>query len=227
MAAQSIRDRLVVAAFALFEERGFSATSVDDIAARAQVGRTTLFRHFGSKEALVFPDHDALLARAQRTLSEARGPSMKTAVIEVATDVFDHYLAEGDLARSRYRLTRSVPALKDYEVSTVAQYVRLFAKHLKRSEPAGWNTELSAELFANAVVSAHNFVLRRWLRGECAEPRTELAQALAKVATTAQSGADSHTAVIAFSTKESLESVVPRLRRALEESDAYNPPSKA
>lgn len=216
MAAESIRDRLVAAAFTLFEERGFAATSVDDIAAHAHVGRTTLFRHFRSKEALVFPDHDVLLARADDTLSGTDGPGMRTAVIGVATDVFEHYLSEGDLARSRYRLTRSVPALKDYEVSTVSQYVRMFAKHLKSTERPGWEAELGAELSANAIVTAHNFVLRRWLREECVEPRTELAQALAKATATAETGARLHTAVIAFSTTDPLESVVPRLREVLE-----------
>src|ERR1043165_2974344 len=60
----STRERLVSAAFELFEERGYEATSVDDIATRAGVGRTTAFRQFGSKEALIFPDHEALLRRA-------------------------------------------------------------------------------------------------------------------------------------------------------------------
>jgi AcrR family transcriptional regulator len=214
-ATQSIRNRLVEAAFTLFEEQGFKGTSVDDIAARAKVGRTTLFRHFGSKEALVFPDHDALLTRARRDLAAAPPSRAKSIVIEVATGVFDHYLSEGDLARVRYGLTRSVPALKDYETIAVSQYARLFTLHLKSADATGWDAALNAELFANAVVSAHNFVLRRWLREESAAPRKELADALARASALPSSGRD-ETTVVVLSTQESVESVVPRLRRALE-----------
>ena len=216
MVTGSVRDSLVEAALSLFEEKGFTATSVDDIAARAHVGRTTLFRHFGSKEALVFPDHDALLAMAQRRLSAAHPQHVRSVVIDVATTVFDHYLAEGDLARSRYRLTRTVPALRDYEVATVSRYVRLFTMHLKGADATSWDAELGAELYANSIVTAHNFVLRRWLRSESPAPRKELADAFAKASILPGSGNESRTAVVVLSTTDPVESVVPRLLRALE-----------
>ena len=44
------RERLIEAAFALFDERGFEETTVEDVAERAGVGRTTFFRAFKSKE---------------------------------------------------------------------------------------------------------------------------------------------------------------------------------
>jgi AcrR family transcriptional regulator len=49
-ALQSIRD----AALDLFIEKGFDATTVDEIAERAEVSRATFFRHFGSKGEVVF-----------------------------------------------------------------------------------------------------------------------------------------------------------------------------
>lgn len=55
----------------LFEEHGYDAVTMDAIAARAGVGRTTLFRLFGSKEGLIFPDHDALLQQLEQRLAAA------------------------------------------------------------------------------------------------------------------------------------------------------------
>ena len=47
-------DRLIDGALGLFVERGFAATSIEDIAAVAGIGRSSFFRYFDSKEAVVF-----------------------------------------------------------------------------------------------------------------------------------------------------------------------------
>lgn len=46
------RDQLVRVARAAFAERGFDGTSVEDIAARAQVSKPVVYEHFGGKEGL-------------------------------------------------------------------------------------------------------------------------------------------------------------------------------
>ncbi|MFJ8648877.1 TetR family transcriptional regulator [Streptomyces sp. NPDC093546] len=51
-AGTATRDRLLMAASALFAERGYERATVREIAARAGVNQALLFRHFGSKQAL-------------------------------------------------------------------------------------------------------------------------------------------------------------------------------
>jgi TetR/AcrR family transcriptional repressor of nem operon len=51
-AKPNARDKLMDAAFAVIREKGFSATSVDDLCRRAGVTKGAFFHHFASKEAL-------------------------------------------------------------------------------------------------------------------------------------------------------------------------------
>lgn len=52
---------IVEAADELFRAHGFENVSVTDIAARAEVGRTTFFRYFGDKAEVVFAHEQQLL----------------------------------------------------------------------------------------------------------------------------------------------------------------------
>lgn len=180
---QPVVDRLRHAAFELFAEAGYDATSVDAIAQRAGVGRTTFFRTFATKEAVIFPDHDALLGQVDARLAATGADSRQLALAEASGLVLRHYLDEGDLARSRYRLTRSVPALREREAAGMQRYQQVFRTHLRAwsSEPDGLLGELHAELMAGAVVTGHNLVLRRWLRGLTDAPETELTEVMAEI----------------------------------------------
>jgi AcrR family transcriptional regulator len=225
----SARDRLAQAAFALFGERGYEATSIDDITERAGLGRTTFFRHYRSKEDVIFPDHDRLLEQIGERLRTSSDATALVAVSDAVRLVLRHYIAEGDLARRRYAITSAVPALRDREIASVARYQRLFREFI-----AGWMGEegepasLRAELMAASVVAAHNHVLRRWLRGESPDPLAEVDQALGQVielfagpdgvgadgAGTVGAGADG-TTIVAFRTGQDIDTLLPALRRLM------------
>jgi AcrR family transcriptional regulator len=225
----SARDRLAQAAFALFGERGYEATSIDDITERAGLGRTTFFRHYRSKEDVIFPYHDRLLEQIGERLRTSSDATALVAVSDAVRLVLRHYIAEGDLARRRYAITSAVPALRDREIASVARYQRLFREFI-----AGWMGEegepasLRAELMAASVVAAHNHVLRRWLRGESPDPLAEVDQALGQVielfagpdgvgadgAGTVGAGADG-TTIVAFRTGQDIDTLLPALRRLM------------
>jgi len=58
---QRVQQRIVDAADELFAARGFDNVSVTDIAAQAEVGRTTFFRYFGDKAEVVFAHEQEML----------------------------------------------------------------------------------------------------------------------------------------------------------------------
>jgi AcrR family transcriptional regulator len=216
---ESSRERLTAAAFALFEEQGYEQTTVEDIAARAGVGRTTFFRAFGSKDDVIFPHHESLVVAVRDRLTAAAPDAGVPAIVEGARLVLTHYLDEGDLARVRYRLTRTVPALRHREISGMQQYQRLF-REFAASRGIGGDP-LHAELLANAVVTAHNYVLRRWLREVGADPLDEFDRAMADVLRLfggSAGAADERAAVVVFRTTRDLDAVLPGIRLVLEDA---------
>lgn len=58
------RGRLLDAAIELFTERGYDATTAAQIAERAGLTKTTLFRHFTDKREILFQGQDAFVAAA-------------------------------------------------------------------------------------------------------------------------------------------------------------------
>jgi len=211
----STRDRLVAAAFELFEEQGYDGTTVDEIAHRAGAGRTTFFRHFRGKEDVVFPDHDELLPLVDARLATATPTTRDVALREAARIVLDHYLAEGETARARYRLTSTVAALRAREVASVHRYQRLFTRHTQ-----GWFADeldgaLRGELLGAAVVTAHNHVLRRWLRGLARDVTAEFDHAVTRVLSTPGDRVPRSTTTVVVTTAGDVEQVLSEVRTAL------------
>ena len=205
------RERLISAAFDLFDERGYEQTTVDGIAERAGVGRTTFFRNFRSKEDVIFPDHDVLLAAIEGRLSTSTAETSVVAVCEAARLVLLHYLGEGERARRRYALTKSVPALRDRERAGIQQYTRLFQRFIQ--DWMGSDSALRAELMANALVTAHNYVLRRWLRGDTDRPEADFDEAVQTAL--ALFDEPGQGAIVILRTDADLHALLPKLGRLL------------
>ncbi|MEU6880560.1 TetR family transcriptional regulator [Streptomyces sp. NPDC046712] len=171
-AAQRLKMRreLAAAAMELFATKGYEATTVDEIAAQAGVARRTFFRHFRSKEEAIFPDHDDTLVRAEAVLNAAPPHEHPLdTVCRGIKEVMKMYAGSPAVSVERYRLTREVPTLREREIASVARYERLFTRYLlghfdERDHHDGNDDPLLAEVAASAVVTAHNHVLRRWLR---------------------------------------------------------------
>ncbi|MFD9702625.1 TetR/AcrR family transcriptional regulator [Lentzea sp. NPDC059081] len=106
---QSIAD----AATRLFLERGFDEVGVKEVADTADVSVTTLFKHFPSKEALVFDEDQAQEAALVEVVRNREGRSIPMALR-------DHFVAaaRGHADHPQFevfqRLVIETPALRDY-----------------------------------------------------------------------------------------------------------------
>ena len=90
MSASERREQLIAVARGLFAERGFDATSVEEVAARAQVSKPVVYEHFGGKEGLyaVVVVVDREITTISAAISSAiTDPASSTAVAPDAEDL--------------------------------------------------------------------------------------------------------------------------------------------
>lgn len=163
--ARSVRHDLSTAAIDLFLANGYDKTTADDIAEAAGVARRTFFRHFRTKEDAIFPDHDECLKRVEEQLSRtdpAKAPLH--ALTPAAHLVLALYAEDPQASVRRYEVIRVVEPLREREIIATSRYQRLFADFLHDRLRGRDSARLLHELAATAVVAAHNFVLRQWLR---------------------------------------------------------------
>ncbi|MFJ9413839.1 TetR/AcrR family transcriptional regulator [Streptomyces sp. NPDC101227] len=105
------RKALADAAVRLFTERGFDSVGVREVAEAADVSLSTLFKHFPSKEALVFDlDADVESALVAAVRDRAPGQSALHALR-------DHLVGTRTAVRTddpTFVLVESTPALRDF-----------------------------------------------------------------------------------------------------------------
>lgn len=107
------RAALMDAALALYEDQGFDATTVQQIAQRAGVAERTFFHHFRTKEAVLFGGYADRLTDAAHRLRDVAGDTALWRALELAAGaVVDAMAAQPELFLRRSRLYASVPALR-------------------------------------------------------------------------------------------------------------------
>ncbi|MGW2356469.1 TetR/AcrR family transcriptional regulator [Streptomyces phaeofaciens] len=106
------REAIRTATYALIKEQGYDATTIDQIAERAEVSPSTVFRYFPTKEDIVLTDeYDPILLEELRSrpADEPWTDSIRYVMREaVRTGVEE----DAEVARLRTRLMVQVPAVR-------------------------------------------------------------------------------------------------------------------
>jgi TetR/AcrR family transcriptional regulator, regulator of mycofactocin system len=122
------REEIEAVALDLFAERGFEATTVDDIAAAVGVGRRTLFRYFDSKNDIAWGDFDWVMERLRAAL-EARDDQPPMEALRGAVVESNSYPAD-QLPGLRIRMTMitRTPALQAHSALRYAAWRAVVAE---------------------------------------------------------------------------------------------------
>jgi AcrR family transcriptional regulator len=159
------REQLVEIGRELFGQRGYEATSIEEIAARADVSKPVVYEHFGGKEGLyaVVVDREMQLL-LDRFTSALSTPDHPRALLERAALVLLDYIEE-DTDGFRV-LTRDAPAVSTASggFSSLIGEVARKVEHILGSQFAerGYDP-LLAELYSQALVGMVALVGQWWL----------------------------------------------------------------
>lgn len=181
--AVTSRAELERRALSLFAERGFEATTVDDIAAAAGIGRRTFFRYFASKNDAVWGEFDAGLESLRAHLAAAPADQPLLAALREAVLAFNDF-PPGEVGwhRERMALILRVPALQAHSTLRYAAWravVAEFAGARLGQPPEALLPQVVAHSTLGAAITAYE----QWLR----DPDADLA-ALMDEALSALSG---------------------------------------
>ena len=148
-------------ALRLFRLQGYQATTVEQIAAAAEVSPSTFFRYFPTKEDLVLQDDmDTRMIEALEQQPPGLGPV--AAVRAAAQQMFASYTdADLEIIRETARLTMTVPEIRARAMDEFARTITVVAEAVAKR--AGRDPEdLAVRTAAGAIIGVIMSITMPW-----------------------------------------------------------------
>ena len=171
-------------ALQLFLENGFEATTIDDIAARAGIGRRTVFRYFPSKNDLPWGDFDRLLEGLRAYLDSLPASMPLVEALRLGVIEFNRFpVEEVPFHRQRMDLLLNVPTLVAHSTLRYASWRAVVAEFAasRLGTPAG---DLRPQAIAWAYLAVSLSAYEQWLRHDDADLSALLGEAIDSLAST-------------------------------------------
>ena len=173
------RARLQEAALALYDERGFDHTSVEEIAERAGLTKRTFFRHFSDKREVLFGGgamaEEPFVAAVREAPLAAGALDAVSYGLTVLAAGFDE---EGEQAARRFRIVRASPQLWERQLIKFASLAEAVERAL-RGRGVG---DPAAILAAKSGITALRVASDRWVADTKEKPLRQLvAEVLAEL----------------------------------------------
>jgi len=166
------RQDLEAAAWRLFTDRGYDATTIADIAEQVDVAERTFFRYFESKEAVLFGDWredlDDLTAMVRdRPRHESAWGALREAVLVVA----NRYEHERERNLLRAQLIVNVPTATGYQQQVMFPTLEgVLAQALADRLGVDPTLDLRPHVYAGAAIAAIRAAVLNWTSTDCVSP---------------------------------------------------------
>jgi AcrR family transcriptional regulator len=157
--------RLQEEALRLFDEQGYDATTIEQIAESAGVSASTFYRYFPTKEDVVVQDeYDPLIVNVFESQSESDAPlDALRAVLRVLFAEFTD--ADIERVRRRVRMIFAVPALRARQVQQTTATEELLARMVAERTGRAPD-ELEVRHFTALIVTSWTVAISAWAETE-------------------------------------------------------------
>lgn len=148
----------------LFAERGYDETSVDDVAAAADVARQTFFNHFPSKEDVVHAWVRRREVEVRSALQDAPGNHATTRISRGLLTVASLHDADAVTSRPLFRHWVRIGGPVSPTAGSTAEPLRVIVEQGQRAEQL--RADVPAEVAARTLLDVYRGALYRWSAGD-------------------------------------------------------------
>ena len=170
------RRRIEDVAIDLFVRQGFDATTIEQIAAAADIAPRTFFSYFATKDDLVLADYtdrlDRIIAELERRPDhEPAWDALSASFAAVASD----YTTEVDRLSSRFTIMATAPSVYARSLQLQAGWEQTLSEHLT-ARLAAQADDPTPRLLAAAALAVMRASLQHWLTGDRSVPLPALVE---------------------------------------------------
>jgi AcrR family transcriptional regulator len=164
---RSTHEALRRAALKSFARKGFAHVTVTELAREAGVTERTFFRHFPTKEAVLFQDYETQLewlddALAQRPESESLFDAVLASVAAFPHDL--EVVRQAAMARAELI---SADQIAGHLRTVQSSFARVLTEFVRERNTDAANIDLAAEVAGSALAAALVAAVENWGRGGC------------------------------------------------------------
>jgi AcrR family transcriptional regulator len=164
---EQTRAAIADAAVALFAERGFAETTMGDVADAAGVSRRTVYRHFPSKDDLVFEHPRRWLEHFNREIGQLRaGESQRERCRRGLVAVAQLIQAHAGPITAAYNVMLATPSLRGYNGRTEDEWFERYMELFTPPGPIEPQRALQIATVAGSLVGTTKALVGVWAAGQ-------------------------------------------------------------
>jgi len=172
------RESLIAAAMELFDKNGFESTTVDEIAALAEVSRRTFFRYFATKDLVLFPHQEIYVGLFRDMLGHpAPGEEPFDTLRRASLEMARHYTRERETHLRQQRIIQGSSYLIGRGDQFDDDWEAAIKETLLGAAPKSKGAvDRRAAYLAAATMGLIRAVLREWYESDCRKDLVHLGE---------------------------------------------------
>jgi len=146
----------------LFKKQGYEETTVEQIAAAAEISESTFFNYFPSKEdVVVYDEYDPMMFAA--LASAPPGETLRQTFERVIDDLGDVFVADGEVILERAKLSLEVPELRSRAWEEFEKAREMFAQ-IMAARTGRDAADFEVQVAAMTLIAAGFQAMVEWVR---------------------------------------------------------------